>query len=111
MTLDEAKCYMGTRYVLHKHYQPMPHHSVYALVNVGHTFMRVRHRMRHEVSFSQAVSDEKARLRLAFENAAHAGLAPGDVIYLFVTPALAAACVKFRPKEHSTAVDLGQAMM
>ena len=81
MTLDEAKCYMGTRYVLHKQYQPVPHHSAYALVNVSDTFMRVRHRMRHEVSFSQAVGNERARLRLAFDSAAHAGLAPGDVIW------------------------------
>lgn len=48
MSLDEAKHWLGARWVLHPAYQPIPHHSNYALVNVGHTFDRVRNRMRTE---------------------------------------------------------------
>jgi len=97
VTLDEAKCYMGTRYVLHKQYQPVLHHSVYALVNVSDTFMRVRHRMRHEVSFSQAVDNERARLRLAFESLVHAGLAPGDAIWFGASRVTESAYKAFQP--------------
>lgn len=64
MTIHEAKSWLGTSYVLHPAYEPQPHHSSHALVNVGVTWMRVRHRMRQERSFADAVEQTRQRLRL-----------------------------------------------
>jgi hypothetical protein len=64
VTLSEAKAYLGTSWVLHPDYQLLPHHSNYALVNVGHTFMRVRHRMKQQRSFAGEVEQIRQRLRL-----------------------------------------------
>lgn len=64
MSLDAAKQWLGPRWVLHPAYQPELHHSNYALVNVGHTFMRVRHRMKQKRSFSDMVEQTRQRLRL-----------------------------------------------
>jgi hypothetical protein len=64
MNLPEAKAYLGRSWVLHPDYQPVPHHSNYALVNVGHTFMRVRHRLKQQRSFSGEVEQVRAKLRL-----------------------------------------------
>lgn len=46
MSLEEAKHWLGARWVLHPDYQPIEHHSSYARVSVWHTFERVRHQMR-----------------------------------------------------------------
>lgn len=64
MSADEAKEWLGGRYVLHPDYQPLPHHSNYARVDVAVTFMRVRHRMRQERSFVGAVEQVRQRLRM-----------------------------------------------
>jgi hypothetical protein len=64
VTLPEAKSYLGPRWVLHPDYQPLPHHSNYALVNVAHTFMRVRHRLKQQRSFSGEVEQVRQKLRL-----------------------------------------------
>lgn len=70
MTIDQAKAHLGRSYVMHPAYQPQPQHSSYALVNVGVTFMRVRHRMRQERSFVGAVEQTRTKLRLAYGRAA-----------------------------------------
>jgi hypothetical protein len=64
MTLPEAKAYLGASWVLHPDYQPLPHHSNYALVNVAHTFMRVRHRLKQQRSFAGEVEQVRQKLRL-----------------------------------------------
>jgi hypothetical protein len=64
LTLDDAKAYLGTSYVFHPDYQPIPHHSAYALVNVGITHMRVRDRLRRQRSFAGEVEQIRAKLRL-----------------------------------------------
>jgi hypothetical protein len=62
MTIDEAKAYLSTGWVLHPQYQASAHHSVYALVDVRATCVRVRSRMRP--SFASAVEQVKKRLRV-----------------------------------------------
>jgi hypothetical protein len=65
MSLEEAKHWLAERWVLHPDYQPLPHHSNYALVNVAHTFMRVRHRLKQQQrSFSGEVEQVRQKLRL-----------------------------------------------
>ena len=61
MTLSEAIAYLGRSYVLHPQYEPQPHHSSYALVNVRATWERVRAR---QPSFVEAVEQTRQRLRL-----------------------------------------------
>lgn len=64
MSLDEAKEWLGANHVLHPAYQPQPHHSNYARVDVRETFLRVRHRMKQERSFVGAVEQVRQQLRL-----------------------------------------------
>lgn len=64
MSIDEAKDWLGRRYVLHSQYEPQSNHSVYALVRVELTWMRVRHRMRQERSFAGEVEQVRQRLRM-----------------------------------------------
>jgi hypothetical protein len=68
MTLEEAKAFLGTAHVLSPKYraEAYPHHSCYALVDVRVTFMRVRHRMRQQPSFADAVAQARQRLRLVY---------------------------------------------
>jgi hypothetical protein len=64
MTIEQAKSYLGTSWVLHPDYQPQEQHSSYALVNVGITCMRVRDRLRRQRSFSGEVEQIRQKLRL-----------------------------------------------
>jgi hypothetical protein len=66
MSLEQAKAYLGERYVLHPRYrrEDHPHHSSYALVDVRATFARVRNRMKQQPSFAEAVAQVKHKLRL-----------------------------------------------
>jgi len=59
--IEQAKEFLGVRWVLHPQYEPAPHHSCYALVDLRATFARVRMRMRP--SFSEAVRQTRERLR------------------------------------------------
>jgi hypothetical protein len=45
MTLDEAKQYLGNRYVLNPNYrhEDNPQHSLYEPVNIRLTFAHIRH--------------------------------------------------------------------
>jgi hypothetical protein len=69
MTIDQAKSYLGTSWVLHPDYQPQEQHSAYALVNVGITHMRARDRLRRQRSFAGEVEQTKQRLRLVMGRA------------------------------------------
>lgn len=55
MTRAEAIAHLGPRYVLSAHYQPQPHHSSYAEVDVRITWARVRHRMRQTEHSRQGI--------------------------------------------------------
>jgi len=64
VNIDQAKSYLGVGYVFHADYrlEKRPHHSVFALVDVRATCVRVRSRMRP--SFASAVEQVKKRLRV-----------------------------------------------
>lgn len=70
MSLIAAKEWLGRRFVLHPDYQPEPHHSNYARVDVRETFMRVRARLKQERSFVGAVEQVRVKLRLMHGRAA-----------------------------------------
>jgi|HubBroStandDraft_4_1064222.scaffolds.fasta_scaffold39605_8 hypothetical protein len=59
--IEQAKEFLGVRWVLHPEYERQAHHSCYALVDLRATFARVRARMRP--SFSEAVRQTRDRLR------------------------------------------------
>ena len=42
MNLDEAKKYLGDRYVLSPRYKPDPRHSAYAIVDVRRSWARAQ---------------------------------------------------------------------
>lgn len=66
MTAEESKAWLGPRWLLHASYDPAatPWHSQRHAVDVRLTFLRVRHRMGKQPSFSMLVEQTKARLRV-----------------------------------------------
>lgn len=73
MSIDAAKEFLGSSWVLHPAYDPKHHpwHSTHALVNVLATWERVRNRTKvqqaaADTSFSSTVDQVKRRLRLVY---------------------------------------------
>ncbi len=66
MNLEDAKDWMGPRWLLHSDYsaEATPWHSQRHAVDVALTFLRVRHQLDKQPSFSMLVEQTKARLRV-----------------------------------------------